>query len=79
VQSPVTYSIPADTFDPKVNRCYKAGDPQGYQVANWQLEDAYNYMFKPQMRDSASPQNNYTATEQALEMGVTVPRNIQLL
>ena len=62
-----------ENFDPQKNRLYKTTDAIGYGVVQWEEEDAYDYKFKAQMRDAASPQNNLTGLVFAKECGVTAP------
>jgi hypothetical protein len=42
------------TFDPEINYVFKAGDPEGYYIPQWEDEDCYSYELQPQMRDDAS-------------------------
>jgi hypothetical protein len=44
----------------------------GYGLPQWQEEDAHNYQFKPQTKDSASPAN-LTSLVYAEQVGIGVP------
>jgi hypothetical protein len=60
-----------DFFTPTKNRIYNGTD-NGYGLVQWQAEDAYNYQFKPQTKDSAAPAN-LTSLAFAEQDGITTP------